>query len=159
MHNHGKYEIHHLNQHNHSAPLIVISWAKTVSHNIRMSNRQTKLAGASHNLHYSTIQNKQNNKRRGNILKLIFEIYRSENDFYYGHSYIERHDERIRFNGQTNDRCAADRELEIRETIVRTQKVGFVSAKIITTYLHNVIFFSQHLYITSDDVMQRCEKI
>ena len=62
---------------------------------------------------------------RGNILELTFEIYRLENDFYYGHSYIARHDERIRFNGQTNDRCAADRELEIRET----QKVGVISAK------------------------------
>ena len=38
---------------------------------------------------------------------LTFEIYRSENDFYCGHSYIARYDERIRFNG--NDRCAADR--------------------------------------------------
>ena len=47
---------------------------------------------------------------------------------YYGHSYIARHDERNRFNGQTNDRCAADRELEIREILVRTHKVRFVSA-------------------------------
>ena len=30
---------------------------------------------------------------------LTFEIYRSENDFYCGHSYIARYDERIRFNG------------------------------------------------------------
>ena len=43
---------------------------------------------------------------------------------YYGHSYIARHDERIRFNGQANDR-----ELEIRETLVRTQKVGFCKCK------------------------------
>ena len=66
---------------------------------------------------------------RVNIPKLTFEIYRAENDFYYGHSCLARHDECIRFNGQTNDRCVADRELEIRETIVSTQKVGFVSAK------------------------------
>ena len=65
---------------------------------------------------------------RSKILYLTFEIYRLENDFYYGQSYIARNNERIRFNGQTNDRCAADRELEIRETLVRTQKVGFVSA-------------------------------
>ena len=47
--------------------------------------------------------------RRGKIHLLTFEIYRSENDFYCGHSYIARYDERIRFNGKTNDRCAADR--------------------------------------------------
>ena len=62
---------------------------------------------------------------RGKIIKLTFEIYRLENDFYYGHSYIVRHDEWIRLNGQTNDRCAADQELEIRAMLVRTQKVGF----------------------------------
>ena len=59
---------------------------------------------------------------RGNIREFTFEIYRSENDFYYGHSYIARHDKRIRFNGQTNDRCAANRELEIRETLVGVDK-------------------------------------
>ena len=69
------------------------------------------------------------NIRRGNIFELTFEIYRSEYEFYYGHSYIARHDERIRFNGQTNDRCAADRELEIMAWLGRTHKVGSVSAK------------------------------
>ena len=53
---------------------------------------------------------------RSKIHYLTLEIYRSENYFYCGHSYIARYDERIRFNGQTNDRCAADRELEIRGT-------------------------------------------
>ena len=43
-------------------------------------------------------------------IEAIFSNWlRLENDFYYGHSYIARHDERIRFNGQLNDRCAADR--------------------------------------------------
>ena len=37
---------------------------------------------------------------RGKIHFLTFEIYRSENDFYCGHSYIARYDERIRFNGK-----------------------------------------------------------
>ena len=37
-------------------------------------------------------------------------MYRSENDFYCGPSYIARYDERIRFNGQNNDRCEANRE-------------------------------------------------
>ena len=32
--------------------------------------------------------------------------------------YIARYDKRIRFNGKTNDRCAADRELEIRGTLI-----------------------------------------
>ena len=50
----------------------------------------------------------------------------SENDFYCGHSYIACYDERIRCNGKTNDRCAADRELEIRGTLVTTRKVGFI---------------------------------
>ena len=36
-------------------------------------------------------------------------MYWSENDFYCGPSYIARYDERIRFNGQNNDRCEADR--------------------------------------------------
>ena len=49
---------------------------------------------------------------RGKIHFLTFEIYRSENDFYCGHSYIARYDERIRFNGKANDRCAADRSGE-----------------------------------------------
>ena len=53
------------------------------------------------------------------FLNLTFKIDCLENDFYYGHSYIARHDERIRLNGQTNDRCAADRELETTETLVR----------------------------------------
>ena len=48
---------------------------------------------------------------RSKIHFLTFEIYRSENDFYCGHSYIARYDERIRFNGKTNDRYAADRDL------------------------------------------------
>ena len=42
------------------------------------------------------------------------------------------YEERIRFNGQTNDiilLCAADRELEIRGILVMTHKVGFISAK------------------------------
>ena len=56
--------------------------------------------------------------RRTNILDLTFEVYRSENDLYYEHSYIARHDKRIRFNGQTNDICAADRELDISVTLV-----------------------------------------
>ena len=47
--------------------------------------------------------------------------------FYYGHSYIARYDERIRFNGQTNDKCAAGRELEIKAKLHGTQKMGFVS--------------------------------
>ena len=46
---------------------------------------------------------------RSKIHFLTFEIYHSENDFYCGHSYIARYDERIRFNGKANDRCAADR--------------------------------------------------
>ena len=37
---------------------------------------------------------------RSKIHFLTFEIYRSENDFYCGHSYIARYDERIRFNGK-----------------------------------------------------------
>ena len=86
---------------------------------------------------------------RGNILKLTFEIFRSENDLYYGHSYIARHDERIQFNGLTNDRCAADRELEIRETLVRTQKVGFVSAKAVWNML-----MSSNRYIRMSLVLQ-----
>ena len=49
---------------------------------------------------------------RSKIHFLTFEIYRSENDFYCGHSYLARYDERIRFNGKTNDRCAADRSGE-----------------------------------------------
>ena len=62
-------------------------------------------------------------------LELTFEMYRSENDFYYGHSYIARYDERIRFNGHTNDRCAAGQKLKIRARLVSTQNMGFVSAK------------------------------
>ena len=50
-------------------------------------------------------------------------MYRSENDFYCGPSYISRYDERIWFNGQNNDRCEADREeLDV----------------------HNVVFFNRH---------------
>ena len=55
-HDHGKYETYHWNQHNHSAPLIVISWPWTISHHIRMSNTLV-----SHNLYYRMIQNNQNN--------------------------------------------------------------------------------------------------
>ena len=67
---------------------------------------------------------------RSKIHYLTFEIYLSENDFLYcGHSYIAQYDERIRFNGQTNDICAAVRELKIRGTLGRTRKVGFISAK------------------------------
>ena len=49
---------------------------------------------------------------RSNIHYLTFEIYRSENYCYCVHSCIAHYDERIRFNGQTNDsdRCAADRD-------------------------------------------------
>ena len=47
---------------------------------------------------------------RGRNHFLTFEMYRSENDFYCGPSYIARYDERIRFNGLSNDRCEADRE-------------------------------------------------
>ena len=56
--------------------------------------------------------------------KFTFEIYRSENYFYCRHSYIARYDERIRFNGKANDRCAADRELEIRGALARWGRWG-----------------------------------
>ena len=59
-----------------------------------------------------TYKTKPHKYHRGKIHFLTFEIYRSENDFYCGHSYIACYDEQIRFNGKTNDRCAADRSGE-----------------------------------------------
>ena len=52
------------------------------------------------------------------ITFLTVEMYRSENDFYCGPSYIARYDERIRFNDQNNDRCEADREeLDVQNVV------------------------------------------
>ena len=70
------------------------------------------------------LHRQQSNHVEAKFTFWLFEIYRSENDFYCGHSYIARYDERIRFNGKSNDRCAADRELEIRGTLARWVKWG-----------------------------------
>ena len=65
LHNHGKYETDHWNQHKHSVPLIVIVTIYRImaylSHHTRILNTL-----ASPNLHqgaYRMIKNKQNNKR------------------------------------------------------------------------------------------------